>query len=249
MSECRQRHTSCCRRNVQTLTCLPAPSGAKPRHYSVSCCMIGSEIDPVILARIASAPSDGKPQHYSIRCCMIGSTINSEILSRIVSECRQQHSPCCRRNVQALACLPAPPGAKPQHYSISCCMIGSEIDPVPLACIVSECRPQHPSCCRRNVQALTCLRAPSGAKPRHYAIILHQMLYDWIGEECRQRHTPCCLRNEQALTRLQALSGAKPRHYSVSCCMIGSEIEPGILARIASAKRAGFDLFASTFGS
>jgi len=121
--ECRQRHSSCCRRNVQTLTCLRAPSGAKPQHYSISCCMIGSEIDP-------------------------------EILARIVSECRQRHSSCCRRNVQTLTCLRAPSGAKPQHYSISCCMIGSEIDPEILArsctsAAVSECRqrttPQLPA--------------------------------------------------------------------------------------------------------
>jgi len=112
--ECRQRHSSCCQRNVQTLTCLRAPSGANPQHYSISCCMIGSEIDP-------------------------------EILARIVSGCRQRHSSCCRRNVQTLTCLRAPSGAKPQHYSISCCMIGSEIDLEILArsctsAAVSECR-------------------------------------------------------------------------------------------------------------
>ena len=63
----RQRHSSCCRRNVQTLTCLRAPSGAKPQHYSISCCMIGSEIDPEILARSCT--------------------------SAAVSECRQRTTP------------------------------------------------------------------------------------------------------------------------------------------------------------
>ena len=111
-SECRQRQSCCCRRNVQILTCLRALSDAKPRHYSIGCCMIGSEIDP-------------------------------EILVRIVSECRQRHSSCCRRNVHTLTCLRAPSGAKPQHYSIGCCMIGSEIDPEILVRIVSECRQRH----------------------------------------------------------------------------------------------------------
>ena len=262
VSECRQRHSSCCRRNVQTLTCLRAPSGAKPRHYSIGCCMIGSEIDPEILVRIVSecrqrhssccrrnvqtltclrAPSGAKPQHYSIGCCMIGSEIDPEILVRIVSECRQRHSSCCRRNVQTLTCLRALSGAKPRHYSIGCCMIGSEIDPEILVRIVSECRQRHSSCCRRNVQTLTCLRAPSGAKPRHYSIgccmigsEIDPEILVRIVSECRQRHSSCCRRNVQILTCLRAPSGAKPQHYSIGCCMIGSEIDPEILVRIVS---------------
>ena len=183
MSECRQRHSSCRWRNGQALTCLRAPSGAKPQHYSIKCCMVASGIDPGILARIVSecrqrhspccrrnvqaltclpGPSGAKPRHYSIRCCIIGPEIDSEILARIVSECRQRHSSCCRRNVQTFTHLPAPLGAKPQHSSISCCMIGSEIDPGFMARIASECRQRHPSCCRRNVHALTWLPALSG---------------------------------------------------------------------------------------